>query len=98
MIQPPFPSTIRAQLRHVTFLTTKTAVRKIRKTTVRRGPVLGQASACARGLGEGGGGLPLVGHQQSSQIQQHHYQKTIAIRTFLVPPLMFHKQNSAQLD
>ena len=57
MIQPPFPSTIGAQRRHVTFLTTKTAVRKTRKTTVRRGPVLGQAGACAGG---GGGYAPML--------------------------------------
>ena len=48
MIQPPFPSTIAPQPRQVVFLTTKTMVRKI---TVTRGWMIGQAGACARGRG-----------------------------------------------
>ena len=51
MIQLPFPSTIEAQPRNVTFLTIKTVVRKIQKTTVRRAHVLGQGSACTKGRG-----------------------------------------------
>ena len=51
MIQPPFPSTIAAQPQHVQFTTTKTTVRKIKKTTVRHAHVLGRGGACARGGG-----------------------------------------------
>ena len=51
MIQPPIPSTKAPQPRHITFLTTKVVVEKTRNTTVRRAPVLGQGSACARGEG-----------------------------------------------
>ena len=48
MFRVPFPSTIEVQPRNVTFLTIKTIVRKIQKTTV-----LGQGSAWTKG----GGGL-----------------------------------------
>jgi hypothetical protein len=41
VIQPPFPSTIGAQLRNAKFLTTKPWSEKTRKMTVKRGPVLG---------------------------------------------------------
>ena len=51
----PFPSTIGARPRHVTFLTTKTAVRKNQENNGQMGPVLGQGSACAKG---GGGFIP----------------------------------------
>ena len=51
----PLPSTIVAQARHVTFLTTKPRLEKTRKTTHRRGPVLGLAGA-REGGGSGGGG------------------------------------------
>ena len=55
MIQLPFPSTIEEQPRNVTFLSIKTVVRKVQKTTVRRAHVLGQSSAWTRG---GGGVRP----------------------------------------
>ena len=51
MIQLPFPSTIEAQPRNVTFLTIKTVVRKIQKND-------GQVGSCAwtrQCLDKGGG-------------------------------------------
>ena len=45
MLQLPFPSTIKARPHNVTFLTIKTVVKKIQKTTVRRAHMLGQGSA-----------------------------------------------------
>ena len=52
MIQLPFPSTIEAQPRNVTFLTIKTVVRKIQKND-------GQTGSCVwtrQCLDKGGGG------------------------------------------
>ena len=54
MIQLPFPSTIEAQPRNVTFLTKKPWSEKSRKTTVRRAHVLGHSG--------GGGGMCLEEH------------------------------------
>ena len=57
MTQLPFPSTIEAQPRNVTFLTTKTMVRKIQKND-------GQTGSCAwttQCLDKGGGGHACTG-------------------------------------
>ena len=54
MIQLPFPSTIEAQTRNVTFLTIKSVVRKIQK-------IDGQTGSCAwtrQCLDKGGGVCP----------------------------------------
>ena len=52
MIQPPFPSTIRAQMCHVTFLTTKTAVRKNQENDGQmRSPCLDKPMIAQRGGG-----------------------------------------------
>ena len=53
MIQPPFPSTIGAQPRQITFLTTKTAVRKKQDNNSQMGSHA-WTSQCLR---RGGGGL-----------------------------------------
>ena len=58
MIQPPFPSTIGAQPRPVTFLTTKTAVRKYQE---RNGQTGSHASALAQREGGGKHGVAVFG-------------------------------------
>ena len=50
MIQPPFPSTIGAQPRHVTFLTTKTVVRKNQENDGQTG-LRAWTSQCLRNAG-----------------------------------------------
>ena len=65
MIQPPFPSTIRAQQRQFTFLTTKTVDRNNQENDV-----LGQACACAGG----GGGCTFLSALHINADQHAHRQ------------------------
>ena len=50
MSQPLFPSKIETQSCHVTFLTTKTMVRKQQKMTLTCSLCMDKACACARGF------------------------------------------------
>ena len=55
MIQPPFPSTIKAQTRNVRFLTIKTVVTKIQKNDGQTGSSAWTRQCFDKGVGGGGG-------------------------------------------